>query len=59
MDNSPRDASLARTHELADAVEALLAGKQVPMPVTEAIGCTVKWVGKDGHFIPGDVCDLV
>ncbi len=59
MDNSPRDASQARTHELADALDALLAGKPVPTPVTESIGCTVKWRGKDPHFIPQDVCDLV
>ena len=59
MDNSPRDPSLAKTHELADAVEALLAGKPVPAAVTEAIGCTVKWRGKDPHFVPADVCDLV
>jgi peroxiredoxin len=59
MDNSPRDASQARTHELADSLDALLAGKPVATPVTEAIGCTVKWRGKDPHFIPQDVCDLV
>jgi peroxiredoxin len=59
MDNSPRDASQAHTHELADAVDALLAGKPVPVAVTEAIGCTVKWRGKDPHFVPADVCDLV
>ena len=58
MDNSPRDASLAKTHERADAVEALLAGKPVPQPATEAVGCTVKWRGKDKHFVPADVCDL-
>jgi peroxiredoxin len=59
MDNSPRDASQARTHELADALDALLAGQPVPQPVTDAVGCTVKWKGKDSHFIPQDVCDLV
>jgi peroxiredoxin len=59
MDNSPRDVSLVKTHELADAVEAMLAGKVVALPATEAIGCTVKWRGKDPHFIPADVCDLV
>lgn len=59
MDNSPRDPSLATTHELADAVEDLLAGCRVEVPVTEPIGCTVKWWGKDGHFVPNDVCDLV
>jgi peroxiredoxin len=59
MDNSPRDISQARTHELADALDALLAGKPVPTPVTEPIGCTVKWRGKDPHFVPQDTCDLV
>jgi peroxiredoxin len=59
MDNSPRDPSKANTHELADAVDALLAGKPMPLAVTEAIGCTVKWRGRDPHFIPADVCDLV
>jgi peroxiredoxin len=59
MDNSPRDPGLVTTHELADAVEDLAAGRAVRVPVTEPIGCTVKWRGKDPHFIPQDVCDLV
>jgi peroxiredoxin len=59
MDNSPRDISKAETHELADAVDDLLAGRPVRTPVTEAIGCTVKWKGKDKKFIPNDRCDLV
>lgn len=59
MDNSPREIALANTHELADAVEDLLAGRPVALPQTEAIGCTVKWWGKDRHYIPHDACDLV
>jgi peroxiredoxin len=59
MDNSPRDASKATTHELADAVDALLAMREVGLKVTDPVGCTVKWRGKDKHFIPGDKCDLV
>jgi peroxiredoxin len=58
MDNSPRDVSLAKTHELADAVEDLLAGRPVAMPTADAIGCTVKWRGKEKHFIPAEACDL-
>ena len=58
MDDSPRDASKATTHELADAVEALLANRTVAIPVTEPIGCTVKWWGKPPKFVPTDVCDL-
>jgi len=59
MDNSPRNVALANTHELADAVEDLLAGREVKVPVTDPVGCTVKWWGKDHHFIPNDMCDLV
>ncbi|HVX85608.1 MAG TPA: thioredoxin family protein [Phycisphaerae bacterium] len=58
MDDSPRDAAGATTHELADAVEELLAGQSVRTPITEAIGCTVKWKGKDKKFIPGERCDV-
>ena len=59
MDNSPRDMTKANTHELTDAVEDLLAGKPPRLAVTDSIGCNVKWWGKDPHFIPNDVCDLV
>jgi len=58
MDNSPRDIARANTHELVDAVDDLLAGRDVRVPATEAIGCTVKWRGRPPKFIPTDVCDL-
>jgi peroxiredoxin len=59
MDDNPMDASKATTHELADALDALLAGKTPPVPLTNPIGCNVKWVGKDAHWMPPDACDLV
>ncbi len=31
----------ATQHDLADALDALLAGEQVPTPITEAIGCPI------------------
>ena len=58
MDNSPRDASKAQTHELQDAIEDLLAGRPARLPQTDAIGCNVKWWDKDAHWMPGDACDL-
>ncbi len=58
MDDSPRDASKATTHELADAMDALLAMSDIKVPTTEPIGCTVKWRGRPGNFIPRDQCDL-
>jgi peroxiredoxin len=57
MDDNPRNPGEETTHELRDAVDALLAGETVP-PSTEAIGCTVKWKGKDHHFVPTDMCDF-
>ncbi|MGF1632656.1 MAG: thioredoxin family protein [Phycisphaerae bacterium] len=59
LDNSPRDAAKAQTRELADAVEAMLAGKAPAVAVTNPIGCNVKWDGKDAHWMPPEACDLV
>jgi len=59
MDDNPMDASKATTHELADALDALLAGKDPPAPLTNPIGCNVKWIGKDAHWMPPEACDLV
>ena len=57
MDDDPRNPGKETTHELRDAVDALLAGQPIPAS-TEAIGCTVKWIGKDHHFLPTDMCDF-
>lgn len=59
MNDNPKDASLAKTHELVDAVEALLAGRTPPVEVTNPIGCNVKWKGKERHWMPPEACDLV
>jgi peroxiredoxin len=59
MDDNPREAAKAATHELADAVEALLAGEEVAVPMTNPIGCNVKWKGKQEHWMPPEACDLV
>ena len=36
----------AKTHEVRDAIEALLAGKPVPVAHTAVFGCSIKWTGK-------------
>jgi peroxiredoxin len=59
MDDNPRIPGKETTHELADAVEALLAGKAPPVEVTNPIGCNVKWLGKPHKWMPADACDLV
>lgn len=43
MDDSPKDPTMATTNELADAMDALLAGETPPVSRTDSIGCSVKW----------------
>lgn len=59
MDDNPREAAKATTHELADALDALLAGRQPVEPLTNPIGCNVKWLGQEEHWMPPEACDLV
>ena len=42
IDNNYEDANDADVHYVQDAVDALIAGKQVPNEMTVAIGCTIK-----------------
>lgn len=57
--DSPRDASKVTRYDLEVALEEHLAGKPISTPLTNPIGCNVKWDGKDHHWMPGDACDLV
>jgi peroxiredoxin len=59
MDDNPRQPGKQTTHELADALDALLEGKTPPVAVTNPIGCNVKWKGKEEHWMPPEACDLV
>ncbi len=57
--DSPKDVSQMTTNDLAKALEDIVAGKPPRVPVTNPIGCNVKWEGKDAHWMPPDACDLV
>ena len=59
MDDNPRQPGHETTHELRDALDALLAGRDVPVPLTNPIGCNVKWKNRDAHWMPPEACDLV
>lgn len=58
MDDNPREAGQETTHELRDAVDEVLAGRPVRVPVTDAIGCNVKWWGKDAHWMPESAAEV-
>ncbi len=59
LDDQPRDASQATTQELRGALDAVLEGRDPPVPLTNPIGCNVKWQGQDAHWMPPEACDLV
>jgi peroxiredoxin len=57
--DSPRDTSRITTDDLDRALTEITSGNKVSIPVTNPIGCNVKWEGKDAHWMPADACDLV
>ena len=57
--DSPRDVSRMTVNNLDMALDELTSGKPISVPVTNPIGCNIKWEGKDAHWMPPDACDLV
>ena len=56
---NPMNANSAKVFDLNKAIEEHLAGRKVSQPLTNPIGCNVKWDGKDAHWMPPEACDLV
>ncbi len=57
--DDPRDASQITVNDLDNALEEHVVGKTVSTPLTNPIGCNVKWDGKDAHWMPSEAHDLV
>lgn len=57
--DQPRDASKITVNDLDRTLAELMAGSQVSVPVTNPIGCNIKWEGKDRKWMPPEACDLV
>lgn len=57
--DNPRNTAQMTTNDLERALEEIVAGKPVSVPLTNPIGCNVKWEGKDAHWMPPEACDLV
>jgi peroxiredoxin len=57
--DTPRDTSKMTVNDLERALDEVLAGKPVSVPLTNPIGCTVKWEGKPSKWMPAEACDLV
>ena len=57
--DNPRETSKMTVNDLDNALAAHLASKAISQPLTNPIGCNVKWDGQDAHWMPEEACDLV
>ena len=57
--DNPREGDQARVNDLDNALAEVVAGKPVSTPLTNPLGCNVKWEGQDAHWMPPEACDLV
>lgn len=55
----PRDTSRMTVNDLDRTLDEVTSGKKVSKPLTNPIGCNVKWDGKDAHWMPAEASDLV
>jgi peroxiredoxin len=46
VDDNERDPNAVKSHDARNAIEAVLAGKPVPVETTKAFGCSIKWSDK-------------
>ncbi len=57
--DNPKDTDEMTVNDLDRALAEATEGKQISVPVTNPIGCNVKWRGQDAHWMPPEACDLV
>lgn len=58
LDN-PRESAKITVNDLNRTLDELTSGKNITIPITNPIGCNIKWEGKHKHWMPADACDLV
>ena len=57
--DNPRDTELRKTDDLRDALVQAVTGVNITVPITNPIGCNIKWDGKPAHWMPAEACDLI
>ncbi|WP_238652178.1 thioredoxin family protein [Paenibacillus piscarius] len=57
--DNPRETGKMTVNDLDNALTELVSGQPVSVPLTNPIGCNVKWDGQDAHWMPAEACDLV
>jgi len=57
--DNPIDTTQKTTNDLSNALQEAIHGKKISVPITNPIGCNIKWEGKPAHWMPAEACDLV
>ncbi len=57
--DNPRESTKMTVNDLERALTELTENKKITVSLTNPIGCTIKWEGKDPHWMPAEACDLV
>jgi peroxiredoxin len=57
--DNPRETDKMTVNDLDRALDEYIAGEPISVPLTNPLGCNVKWDGKDAHWMPAEACDLV
>jgi peroxiredoxin len=57
--DNPRETEKMKVNDLERALDEYLAGEKISTPLTNPIGCNVKWQDQDAHWMPAEACDLV
>lgn len=56
---NPRAPTPDMANDLERILEEVLDGQAITVPVTNPVGCNIKWEGQLAHWMPPDACDLV
>ena len=52
--DNPLAVEKSTVHDLSRALGEAADGKAISVPMTNPIGCSIKWEGKDSHWMPPD-----
>jgi peroxiredoxin len=57
--DNPYESDRVEVNDLDNALADLTSGQSIRTPLTNPLGCNVKWANQDAHWMPADACDLV
>jgi hypothetical protein len=57
--DNPRNVAKMTINNLDITLDEITGGRPISTPLTNPIGCSIKWEGKDAHWMRPDACDLV